>query len=160
MGKTEDAKLDIPTDVNAVSPSLENYLEAIHEIVRSRGVARVRDIARQLKVRMPSVNAAVTRLSQSGLVNHERYEYVELTPEGKEYARRIARRHRMLKRFLSEVLEVPGKVAEHDACQVEHVVSPETMAQLVSLMDFLDTGAGSERWTEKLRLREQQPSDE
>lgn len=124
----------------SLSASLEDYLEAIYQICADRGgVARMRDIAKRLKVSTPSANAAVTRLGQSGLVSHERYEYVELTEQGTEYAERIVRRHRMLKRFLSKVLGVSPRVAERDACLLEHGVSPETTERLVDFMEGLGT---------------------
>ena len=97
----------------------------------------MRDIAGRLKVRSASAHAAVSRLCDMGLANHERYEYVELTDAGREYAKRVVRRHHMLKQFLSEILGVSAEVAEHDACQLEHGVSPETIERLVQFMEFL-----------------------
>ena len=122
-----------------LSASLEDYLEAIQEICAAGGVARMRDIAGRLKVSSASANAAVSRLCEMGLANHERYEYVELTDAGRKYAKRMVRRHKMLRRFLSDILGVSTEIAEHDACQLEHGVSPETIERLVQFMEFLGT---------------------
>ncbi len=123
----------------SLSASLEDYLEAIHEICLAGGVARMRDIAGRLKVSSASAHAAVSRLSEMGLATHERYEYVKLTDFGRAYAERVVRRHKMLKRFLSQILGVSNEIAEHDACQLEHGVSPETLERLVQFMEFLGT---------------------
>ncbi len=128
----------------SLSASLEDYLEAIQEIRGDGGVVRVRDIAKRMKVRAPSATAAVRRLKRMGLVSHARYEYVELTGRGEEAAQRVTRRHQMLKRFLEEVLGVSEKVAERDACQLEHAMSMETMARLVQFMEQRETpGSGA-----------------
>ena len=133
----------------SLSASLEDYLEAIHEICAAGGVARMRDIAGRLKVSSASAHAAVSRLCDMGLAKHERYEYVELTDVGREYAKPVVRRHKMLRRFLSDILGVSAEVAEHDACRLEHGVSAETIERLVQFMEFLacrtdDAGAARE----------------
>jgi DtxR family Mn-dependent transcriptional regulator len=135
-----------------LSASPEDYLAAIHHICDPAGAPRMRDIARRLKVRTSSANAAVGRLVQAGLVSHERYEYVELTARGHAYAQRIVRRHRMLKHFLSQVLGVSPEVAERDACQLEHGVSPETTERLVQFMEALGDRPGLSSWL-KTRLK-------
>ena len=128
-----------------LSASLEDYLEAIEEISEGGGVARMRDIAERMKVRTPSATAAMRRLGKMGLVNHERYEYVKLTEEGKEYAQRVVRRHEMLRRFLREVLGVSGSVAERDACVMEHGLSAETTEGFVRFMEKQAQRGGEDR---------------
>ena len=82
-----------------LSPSLEDYLEAVLELVRSGKVARVRDIARRLKVGMPSVSIALRALAERGLVNYDPYELVTLTEHGQRLGREIDRRHHVLGKF-------------------------------------------------------------
>ncbi|MCK4379164.1 MAG: metal-dependent transcriptional regulator, partial [Deltaproteobacteria bacterium] len=62
-----------------LTSNMEDYLEAILTLQEEQKVARVRDIARQLKVKMPSVTGAVRNLAEKGLVNYERYSFVTLT---------------------------------------------------------------------------------
>ncbi|HAU38767.1 MAG TPA: metal-dependent transcriptional regulator, partial [Phycisphaerales bacterium] len=57
-----------------LSPTLEDYLEAIYSEIRASRVARVRDIARALKVGMPAVTAALKTLARRELVNYEPYQ--------------------------------------------------------------------------------------
>ena len=87
-----------------LSPSLEDYLEAILHLVRRDRVARVRDIAKRLGIGMPSVTVALKALSQRKLVNYDPYQVITLTDHGREVAEEISRWHLVLRRFLTEVL--------------------------------------------------------
>ena len=69
-----------------LSSSMEDYLEAIAILKRRDGVVRVKSISRFVGVEPPSVASALNVLSKNGLVIHERYGYVDLTPRGKQLA--------------------------------------------------------------------------
>ena len=68
--------------MEVLTPSLEDYLEAIWIIGLTEKVVRVRDLARKLRIKPPSVVGALKTLQERGLVRHERYGYVELTERG------------------------------------------------------------------------------
>jgi len=123
--------------------SAEDYLEAVHVAARTGEPVRVTDIARQLGVSKPSVVSALAGLEAQGLVRHERYGVVELTEAGRDAAETVYDRHRLLLEFLRDVLGVPGEVAARDACEIEHVLSPETVERLVELVKgYRKHGAG------------------
>ena len=117
-----------------MSPSLEDYLEAILRLT-DEGGARTTDIATHLGVSKASVNQAVGLLAERRLIQQERYGPVYLTTTGKDQARAIYRRHQIIKQFLVTMLGVDESTAEEDACGVEHVISKETIARLVKFMD-------------------------
>lgn len=117
--------------------SMEDYLEAIAVLERQGKVARVRDISRMLKVKMPSVTSALRKLSEQGLVKHERYGYVKLTPEGERVASDVLRRHEVLRTFLVKILGVDPEIAEEDACRMEHFLSPQSLERLSKFLEFL-----------------------
>ncbi len=119
----------------SLSESMENYLEAIFEIERKKQVVRVRDVANDLEVTMPSVNGALKILEAKGFITHEKYEYIELTPEGVAQASGISRKHRTIQTFLEKVLGVDPKSAGEDACKIEHDLSPATMEKLVVFLE-------------------------
>ncbi len=110
--------------------SQEDYLEAIFVLSNEQHPVRVKDIARYLAVSRPSVVNAITALSTKGLVKHEYYGGVELTPRGKGLADAIYRRHRLLEYFLCSVLGVSKHTAFNDACRLEHTLSRETLIRL------------------------------
>ncbi len=134
-------------------PAMEDYLEAIARLDRDEGAARVSHIARLLEVKNSSVNAAVASLAEKGLVVHEKYGYVELTPAGEKLAGAVQDRHDLLSRFLIEILGVKETTAREDACRMEHAISQETFDRLAGLMEFAGAGPGEKppRWLENLR---------
>ena len=108
-----------------LTQSREDYLETIYELIEAHSVARVKDIAAKLNVRKPSVHSAVNELKKHGLVEQEPYGYVMLTKTGTAEAKKVVRRHEILREFLL-LLDVPPEVAERDACAMEHLLSKET----------------------------------
>jgi len=120
-----------------LSPSMEDYLEAIYNLKVRSQVARVKDIAREMKVRMPSVTGAIRALVSKGLVKHEPYENVELTQIGLTRARGVAHRHSAVREFLVGVLGLPEEHAETEACGLEHAIQPDTLDKLAKFVDFV-----------------------
>jgi len=119
-----------------LSRSEEDYLEAIYVLSQKKGHARVSEIARALKVKPPSVTQMVRRLSERGLVSFVRYGKVELTEEGLSVAKRVMKRHTLLKRFLV-ALGLEEEVAEEDACAMEHILHDETVSVFKKMAEFL-----------------------
>jgi len=122
---------------SALTSSMEDYLEAIYALQRKHEAARVKDIARALGVKMPSVTGALKLLKAKQLVEHERYGRVRLTSRGLAAARQVDRRHRALVEFLTAILKVPPQRAEEEACRLEHAISSETLRRLSCLVNFL-----------------------
>ncbi len=122
-----------------LSSNMEDYLETIALLKRDKSVARVKDISRLLKVTKPSVSSALGFLSESGLIIHERYGYVDLTLEGERLAKGVQEKHDMLTKFLREVLDISPKIAAEDACRMEHAISPQTFQKLTKFIEFVET---------------------
>jgi len=119
-----------------LSRKVEDYLEAILCVAREKGYARTSDVAKELSVSPSSVVEMFQKLGQMGLVTYRRYEGVTLTPEGRSIAEVIAFRHETLKGFLS-LIGVPERVAEDDACFMEHELHNETIEQVRELVEYL-----------------------
>ncbi len=135
----------------ASSSSSEDYLEAIHELLRDTGAARGKEIAARLGVRPASVAAALRQLAVRGLVRHEPYGAIALTPEGEALAEDVASRHRLLRDFFSGVLGLTEAEADPAACRLEHALTPELRERLAEFVRFLDacSGAGAAGWRER-----------
>ncbi|MCL5104212.1 MAG: metal-dependent transcriptional regulator [Armatimonadetes bacterium] len=125
-----------------LSRSLEDYLEAIYNLKVRNQFARVKDIARLMEVKMPSVTEAIRSLTSRGLVKHQPYENVELTEEGLDRARGIAHRHSAVKEFLTSVLGLNESDAETEACGIEHAIRPDTLDKLLKFVDFVRACGG------------------
>ena len=120
-----------------ITGSLEDYIETIYRILGKNTVARVRDIADEMDVSPASVTPAMKRLDHMGLVNYSKRSYIELTDTGLAVARRTITRHRLLSRFLTEILGTERDQAEEDACAMEHHLSDSSMERLAAFFEFL-----------------------
>lgn len=118
-----------------MTSSLEDYLEAVFVLSNQKGNVRLTDIAEYLGVSKPSVNRAVNTLTQNGFLEHVTYGDIVITPAGESYAANVLRRHKLIKQFLISELGVDEKIAERDACQMEHVMSPVTIDKLYEYLE-------------------------
>jgi DtxR family transcriptional regulator, Mn-dependent transcriptional regulator len=123
---------------SGITSNMEDYLEAIYEIeMEATGEeVRVKDIAKHLKVTRPSVVGMMKHLVEHDLVLHNRYAGVKLTKEGRYIAKEMLRRHRIIRRFLEDVLGLDAEIAEEDACNMEHALSEITIDRFIALEEF------------------------
>ena len=112
----------------------ENYLETILVLSKRQGSVRSIDIARELEYSKPSVSRAIGILKANGLISVDRDGIISLTNIGKSKADNIYERHRLLTEFLVKTAGVRLKIAEIDACRIEHVVSEET---IIGIKEYL-----------------------
>jgi DtxR family Mn-dependent transcriptional regulator len=138
----ENGDVLFAAEQEALSASLEDYLEAILLLEKASRVARVSEIAGQLGVSRPSVSGALKSLRARGLVTHEPYGHVTLTVEGARIAAEVERRHLAIRDFLTGVLGIPGDRAETTACKMEHVLEPEVLAYFVDYAERRSHGGG------------------
>ena len=116
---------------------MEDYLETIFDLDQEKKVVRVKDIAKRMDVKMPSVSSMLRTLNDRGLVNYEKYEYVELTQDGSDVGKEMRRRHEVLLKFLTEILEIKFDIADAEACKMEHTLSVNTLDSLTDFMEFI-----------------------
>ena len=135
-----------------LTPHMEDYVEAIVMLSSTNRVVRVKDIARKLNIKMPSVSAALAKLKEMELIDYEKYGYVELTEKGQDLAGRVLKRHNCLIEFFCH--RAPGRqeAADCEACKVEHDLAPDTCSQIHKFLDFYkeEESAGSE-WVARLK---------
>ncbi len=129
------------------TPSMEDYLEKIYELIKGKGYARVSDIAAELNLQPSSVTKMVQKLAEAGYIHYERYRGLVLTPQGEALGEAMKDRHAMLEQFLL-LIGVPEETAQVDVEGIEHHVSPETVQALQDLTTFFQ---GSEQHLEAFR---------
>ena len=112
-----------------MTQSLEDYLESIYMLIEEGKSAQVRDVAKRLSVKMPSVVKAVRELKKLELVTQEPYSNIELTPKGMRVAKHVLSRHTLIRAFLMK-LGVSRTNADKDACLMEHILSAETLDKI------------------------------
>jgi len=113
----------------------EDYLETIYRLACESDTVGISDVANARGVTLPTVISAVSRLKDNGLVSQRHYGKIFLSDLGQEMARDIYRTHSALKLFLTDVLLLPSKESEKEACKLEHAVSDETIKRLVIFME-------------------------
>ncbi len=136
-----------------LSASLEDYLEAIHNISMDKQAARAKDIAQRLNLKSSSVTGALRSLSEKGLINYAPYDLITLTPDGRSVAEDIVFRHKTIKNFLINVLHIDPAEAEENACKIEHNISPTILDRLISFMKFVEVCPRFEHhWVEAFKI--------
>lgn len=138
--------------LNSVTPltsAMEDYLEVIYHLEQESRIARVRDIAKRLGVKMSSVSSALKILGTRGLIRYDPHQFITLTDKGILRAKEIVRKHEILKRFLATVLRINDNVAEDNACRIEHYLDPEVIDKLIRFLEFVQTcPVDQSRWME------------
>lgn len=122
-----------------LSASLEDYIEAIYNIVAEKQKARSKDIAASLNVSGASVTEALRSLAKKKLINYAPYEAITLTNKGRKAAKDVVHRHNALKQFFIDVLDVKHDIAEQGACRVEHTAPQEIIDQMIRFINYLET---------------------
>lgn len=128
-----------------LSRKAEDYLEAILNITEEKGHVRIKDIATTLGVRPPSVVEMVNRLDKKDLVEYRKYDGVTLTKDGRAIATIVKERHDIIKSFL-EIINVPEKIADTDACTMEHELHAITTTQIKNLVIFVKDAPEYPQW--------------
>ncbi|MBX6394759.1 MAG: transcriptional regulator MntR [Alicyclobacillaceae bacterium] len=142
-----------------LTPSMEDYLETIYELMKEKGYARVSDIATILAVQPSSVTKMIQKLDEKNFVTYEKYRGLVLTPEGEELGRTMKQRHKMLEDFL-RLLGVNESTIRKDVEGIEHHISPSTMRSLHSLVLFFQEHPEYRKAFEQFRHRQAQRVDD
>jgi DtxR family Mn-dependent transcriptional regulator len=118
--------------------SVEDYLKAVYDLSRNGKPASTTQISRTLKVAPASVTEMLKKLAENGYVNYSPYHGSSLTEKGLEGAQKITRKHRLLERFLSDVLHIKGDQVHKQACEMEHALSDEAEESLCRFLKHPD----------------------
>ncbi len=116
------------------TPVVEDYLKAIWALQQIEAPVSTSRIAERLGLTSAAVTAMVKRLAENGLLRHEPYYGVRLTPAGELASLRIVRRHRVLELFLTEMLGYEWDRVHDEAERLEHAASDELIERLARLL--------------------------
>jgi DtxR family Mn-dependent transcriptional regulator len=110
----------------ASSEAIEDYAKAIYALSRrAGGPVGTSELAGRLGVAPATATAMLKRLDRMGLVHHQPYRGVSLTPAGERVALEVIRHHRLLECYLSEALGMPWDRVHEEAEVLEHYISEE-----------------------------------
>ncbi|ADU07357.1 MULTISPECIES: metal-dependent transcriptional regulator [Micromonospora] len=113
----------------------EMYLRTILEL-EEEGVPPLRArIAERLKQSGPTVSQTVARMERDGLLTVEGDRHLTLTPQGRNTAVSVMRKHRLAELLLVNVIGMPYEEAHEEACRWEHVMSDAVEKRVFDLLN-------------------------
>lgn len=130
----------MPATLNNLSHRQQQYIEVIDELERDDLAVGTKLLAERLCVKMPSVTEAIRRMSDQGLVRRDQSKRIHLTASGQRVARRLHERHIILRRFMTDVLDMEPRTADEEACRIEHATRGAFVEKLEKLTRALTDG--------------------
>jgi DtxR family transcriptional regulator, iron-dependent repressor len=102
----------------------QEYLETIFWLYEAGLPMTGANIARAMHLSPPTVHEMVGRLERDGYITRGTDKAISFTDSGREHAEAIVRRHRLIERFLTDVLGIPWDEVHEEAERLEHAMSP------------------------------------
>src|SRR4051794_11617923 len=102
----------------------EEYLQTIYWLQEAKLPITGANIARAMQLSAPTVHEMLGRLEADGYVNRNEDKSLEFTDSGHDHASAVVRRHRLIERFLTDVLGIPWHEVHEEAERLEHAMSP------------------------------------
>src|SRR5256886_7711111 len=118
-----------------LSRSERETLKAMYRLTKAGSDTHTGALAEALRVSPGTATAAVKRLAERDLAHHRPYRGVELTAAGRRAAVGAIRRHRIVERFLSDMLGYPWNEADRLATSFEHELPQEVEDRLFVALD-------------------------
>lgn len=120
------------------STSTEDYLKALYILSKNGEPITTTEISRHFSIAPASVTEMLKKLAEKNYVNYSPYQGSTLTKKGRQTAEKITRKHRLLERFLSDVLKIRRDKVHTQACELEHALSDEAEESLCRLLKHPD----------------------
>ncbi len=102
----------------------EEYLQTLFWLHEAGLQMTGANVARAMQLSPPTVHEMVGRLERDGYITRGEDRMIAFTPSGEAHAEGIVRRHRLIERFLTDVLGVPWDEVHEEAERLEHAMSP------------------------------------
>lgn len=119
------------------TPTMEDYIEQIYNLIHFKGYARVSDIAEGLDVHPSSVTKMVQKLDKDNFLIYEKYRGLILTEKGHNIGERLVFRHDLLEDFL-EVIGVDEDKIYDDVEGIEHHLSWNAIDRIADLVEYFN----------------------
>jgi len=123
---------------SGLSENMEEYLETLYRLGQGKERVNTSSISKNLSVTPASVTQMLKKLDKKGYVSYSPYRGADLTDEGLRIAKKITRKHRLLERFLYDILKIKKDRIHRQACEMEHTLSDESERALCQLLEHPD----------------------
>ncbi|HEU5382748.1 MAG TPA: metal-dependent transcriptional regulator [Ktedonobacteraceae bacterium] len=123
----------------ALTATVEEYLETIYNMAAEQEVVIGARLAEKFHVAPPTVTEMLKRLVRDGYVEMDQKRQVSLTQSGYTAAEAVLRRHRLTERFLVDMLGMQWHQVHEEACRLEHFISGAVEARVLASLNFPTT---------------------
>lgn len=116
------------------SVSREDYLRGIYHLLEDEGYVKNVDLADYLNITKPSVSEMLKELNKEGLIVYKKYSQLRFTSKGRNIARKLTLKHRIIESFLKNILKIGSEDVHEEAHRLEHAFSDESIEKLRKLL--------------------------
>jgi DtxR family transcriptional regulator, Mn-dependent transcriptional regulator len=110
----------------------EEYLETLFWLFEAGLPMTGANVARARQLSAPTVHEMIGRLERDGYITRAGDKTISFTESGREHAEGIVRRHRLIERFLTDILGIPWDEVHEEAERLEHAMSPVLEARMLA----------------------------
>jgi DtxR family Mn-dependent transcriptional regulator len=121
-----------------LSENIEEYLEVLYKYGNKKNHVSTTTISKQLKIAPGSVTQMLKKLEDLGYIDYIPYKGANLTENGTKIAQKITRKHRILERFLADILHIKKENIHIQACNMEHSLSDEAERAMCHILEQPD----------------------
>jgi len=123
---------------NKISENIEEYLEVLYRNGSNGEQVSTTQLSKDLGIAPGSVTQMLKKLEDLGYIKYTPYKGATLTDEGMKIAQKITRKHRILEKFLLDILKVKEENVHQQACEMEHTLSDEAERALCTMLHHPD----------------------
>jgi DtxR family Mn-dependent transcriptional regulator len=110
----------------------EEYLQTLYWLQEAKLPMTGANVARAMQLSAPTVHEMIGRLERDGYITRGNDKAISFTPSGLDHAEGVVRRHRLIERFLTDVLQIPWDEVHEEAERLEHAMSPVLEARMLA----------------------------
>lgn len=107
-----------------VTVAEEEYLQMLFWLFEANLPMTGANLARAMQLSAPTVHEMIGRLERDGYITRARDKSISFTDEGRRQAEEVTSRHRLIERFLTDVVGVPWDEVHEEAERLEHAMTP------------------------------------
>lgn len=121
-----------------ISENIEEYLEVLYRNGSNGEQVSTTQLSKDLGIAPGSVTQMLKKLEDLGYIKYTPYKGATLTDEGMKIAQKITRKHRILEKFLLDILKVKEENIHEQACEMEHTLSDEAERAICTMLHHPD----------------------